>query len=120
MFKGIAGQIALAMTLIVVLPMALEAQESARVRVSAHVVQSVRPDTEAAAAAQLVNIAETGMSDVNIEKQSVGTERGFAQVTTESLAPTHDATAGQNQVAAEADADADQARVLITVAFIAN
>jgi hypothetical protein len=120
MFKGIAGQIVLALALIIALPMALEAQESARIRVSVRVISSVLPETQAAAATQIANIAETDIDEIRIEKQSAQTERGFAQVTTESLIDAADVAAELSAVADEADVDTDKASVLMTVAYTAN
>ena len=85
MLKGIAGKIALTLTLISLAPLALEAQESATVRVSARVVSSVIPETQATAATQIANVAETVFSEPAIVKQTGQTERGYAQITTESM-----------------------------------
>jgi hypothetical protein len=120
MFKGIAGQIALTLTLIVALPMALDAQKSGQIRVGVRIVRSVIPETQAATAAWLSQLAETGVSNMNIANKSVQTERGYAQITTESLAPTANMTPDHVQVVEEVGVESNRARVLMTVAYTAN
>ena len=120
MLKGIAGPIVLAVALIFALPMALDAQEAGQVRVSVRVIRSVIPEMQAAKAAWLSQFVEPGVSKKNVEKQSFQTERGFAQITTESLVPAPDTTPSQVQTAAESGVENDPARVLMTVAYTAN
>ena len=120
MLKGIAGPIVLAVALVFALPMALDAQEAGQVRVSVRVIRSVIPEMQAAKAAWLLQFVEPGVSKRNVEKQSFQTERGFAQITTESLLPAPDTTPRQVDAAAESGVESDPARVLMTVAYTAN
>jgi hypothetical protein len=120
LLKGIAGQIVLAVALIIALPMVLDAQESGQVRVSVRVIRSVIPEMQAAKAAWLSQFAEPDVSKKNVAKQSFQTERGYAQITTESLSPAPDTTLRQVDAAAESGVQNDPTRVLMTVAYTAN
>lgn len=120
MLKGFVGQVVLAVALVIATPMALDAQESGQVRVSVRIIRSVIPEMQAAKAAWLSQFVAPGVSKKNLAKQSFQTERGFAQITTESLSPAPDMTPSQVDAAAESGVENDPARVLMTVAYTAN
>ena len=110
----------LAITLIVAMPMALEAQQSGSIRVGVRIVRSVLPETRAATAEQIKHLAETDVNNVKIVKRTVETNRGIALVTTEDLASTPAIVVDLPPAAEEINAKDDLARALITVAFTAN
>jgi hypothetical protein len=120
MFKGTAGQIVLALTLVFALPMALEAQESARIRVSARVVRSVVPETFAATAAHLQQISETGVSEALGVRRPVETDSRFAHIFTQKLANEAGSTLVGSPVVEYAETEVDQPELRITVAYTAN
>ena len=120
MFKGFAGLLVVALVAITALPRNVEAQESAHIRVGARVVSSVIPETQSATIAQLSEFAATGFKDAAIVRQSVQTERGFAQVTTESLPPKGRFVSDRTQAGDDHVVENNQVRVLVTVTFTAN
>jgi hypothetical protein len=120
MLNGIAGQVVLALTLVFVLPMAAQAQESARIRVNARVVSSVVPETYAATAAHLQQISETGLSEALVVRRPVVTDSRFAHIFTERLANEVGSTLVGSPTVGYAETRADEPELRITVAYTAN
>lgn len=120
MLKGIVGRVLLALTLVFVLPMAMEAQESARIRVSARVVRSVVPETFAATAAHLQQISEAGVSEDVFVRRPVETDSRFAHIFTERLANEVGSTLLGSPAVAYTETRADEPELRITVAYTAN
>jgi hypothetical protein len=120
MFKGIAGNVILVLTLVFVLPMVVEAQESARIRVSARVVSSVVPETYAATAAHLQQISETGVGEDVAVRKPVETDSRFAHIFTQKLANEAGSTLVGSPVVEYAETEVDQPELRITVAYTAN
>ena len=120
MLKGITGQVFFALTLIVAVPMALEAQELMRIRASARVVRSVVPETHAAAAARMQQLAETGVSEVLDVKSAVETENRFAHIFTEKLANEVGSSLVGSPAIARTETRAYEPKLRITVAYTAN
>ncbi len=120
MLRGMAGGVVLVLTLTIALPMALDAQESASIRVGVRVVSSVIPDTRATTAALVSEFAKANVEGTSVVKRSVQTARGFAQVVSEGVAPVDDMALQSTPSAAETAGRSSVRRVLITVAYTAN
>ena len=102
------------------LPVAADAQKSARVRVGVRIVES--PVTEALVAAQqqVSKVAQTDTDEIAVPQHPVATESGIAHVFTERLEAEQISTPDQNAAIALIDTETEPIRVRITVAYTAN
>jgi len=120
MSKRSVGITLVAVTMFVILPTAVHAQESGRIRVSARVVSSVIPETRATIDQQLLLLVQAGRNKATTTNQEVETERGFARISTERLGFDYDAAADRAVDHSDTETEAGNGVIRITVAYTAN
>lgn len=108
------------LTMNAVLPAVVNAQESARISVSAQVVSSVIPETRAAIDQQLSWLGHANQDEISAANRQVDTRRGFARVSTETLEAERFSAADPATHSAHNHKAAGPRNVRITVAYTAN
>ena len=104
----------------IALPSAVNAQRAARIRATAQVVRSVLPETHAATARRLEELAQIDL-DPDAEKQSpVMSSRGFVHVFTEPLVDERAYPNGQPGRERNLTRERQPRALQITVAYTAN